>query len=100
MKPRLFGTGKGGLTRVAVIAIATLCFVVFQTSDADAATARQISVSVDATLKYFLKNVKGAKDYLKAAKGVLVFPNVYTAKDVIKLSLERLEINLRMRSSG
>ncbi len=79
MKPRLFGTGKGGLTRVAVIALATLCFVVFQTSDADAATAREINVSVDATLKYFLKNVKGAKEYLKAAKGVLVFPNVYKA---------------------
>jgi len=79
MKPRLFGTGKGGLTRVAVIALATLCFVVFQTSVADAATAREINVSVDTTLKYFLKNVKGAKEYLKAAKGVLVFPNVYKA---------------------
>ena len=79
MKLRLFGTGKRGLARVAVIAFAILCFVVFQTSDADAASAREINVSVDATLKNFLKNVKGAKEYLKAGKGVLVFPNVYKA---------------------
>ena len=79
MKLRLFKTGKRGLTRVAVIALATLCFVVFQSPDADAATAREINVSVDATLKNFLKNVKGSKEYLKAAKGVLVFPSVYKA---------------------
>ena len=79
MKLRLFGTGKRGLTRVAVIVLATLCFVVFQSPDAGAATAREINVSIDATLKNFLKNVKGSKEYLKAAKGVLVFPNVYKA---------------------
>ena len=79
MKIGLFGADKRGLKRVAVIALATLCFAAFQTSDADAATAREINVSVDATLKYFLKNVKGAKEYLNAAKGVLVFPNVYKA---------------------
>jgi lipid-binding SYLF domain-containing protein len=79
MKIGLFGADKRGLKRVAVIALATLCFAAVQTSDADAATAREINVSVDATLKYFLKNVKGAKEYLNAAKGVLVFPNVYKA---------------------
>ncbi len=79
MKIRLFGTGKRGLTHVAVIVLAALCFVVFQSPDADAVTAREINVSVDATLKNFLKNVKGSKEYLNAAKGVLVFPNVYKA---------------------
>jgi lipid-binding SYLF domain-containing protein len=79
MKLRLFGTGKVGLTRVAVIVLATLCFVVFQSPNTDAATAREINVSVDATLQNFLKNIKGSKEYLKAAKGVLVFPSVYKA---------------------
>jgi lipid-binding SYLF domain-containing protein len=79
MKLRLFGTGKIGLTRVAVIVLATLCFVVFQSPNTDAATAREINVSVDATLQNFLKNIKGSKEYLKAAKGVLVFPSVYKA---------------------
>jgi lipid-binding SYLF domain-containing protein len=79
MKIGLFGTDIPGLKRVAVMAFATVCFVAFQTSDADAATAREINVSVNATLKNFLKDVKGAKEYLNAAKGVLVFPNVYKA---------------------
>jgi len=79
MKIGLFGTDKPGLKRVAVIALATLCFAAFQTSDAGAATAEEINVSVNATLKNFLKDVKGAKEYLNAAKGVLVFPNIYKA---------------------
>lgn len=79
MKIGVFGTVKQGLKRVAVMAFATVCFVAFQTSDADAATAREINVSVNATLQNFLKDVKGAKEYLSAAKGVLVFPNVYKA---------------------
>jgi len=79
MKIGLFGTDKRGLKRVAVMALATLCIAAFQTSDAGAATAREINVSVNATLKNFLKDVKGAKEYLNAAKGVLVFPNVYKA---------------------
>ena len=79
MKIGLFGTGKPGLKRVAVIALATLCLAAFQTSDAGAATAEEINVSVNATLKNFLKDVKGAKEFLNAAKGVLVFPNVYKA---------------------
>jgi lipid-binding SYLF domain-containing protein len=56
-----------------------LCLIVFQSSESYAATAREINVSVDVTLKNFYKNVKGAKEYLKTAKGVLVFPSVYKA---------------------
>lgn len=70
---------KRCLKRVAITAFAVLCLAIFQPCDAGAATAREINVSVDVTLKNFVKNVKGAKAYLKAAKGVLVFPNVYKA---------------------
>jgi lipid-binding SYLF domain-containing protein len=56
-----------------------LCFIIFQSPESYAATAREINVSVDVTLNNFYKNVKGAKGYLKTAKGVLVFPSVYKA---------------------
>lgn len=44
-----------------------------------AATAREIDVSVDVALEKFEKEVKGAKEFLQSAKGVLVFPKVIKA---------------------
>ncbi len=44
-----------------------------------AATAREIDVSVDVALDRFGREVNGAQEYLKAAKGVLVIPNVVQA---------------------
>ena len=79
MKKGWVGIDIRSLKRVVIIALVTFCFAVFQIADADAATAREINVSVNATLTNFLKDVKGAKEYLNAAKGVLVFPNVYKA---------------------
>jgi len=52
---------------------------VFSAQVANAATAREIDVSVDVALENFAKEVKGAKEFLNSAKGVLVFPNVYKA---------------------
>jgi lipid-binding SYLF domain-containing protein len=46
---------------------------------AHAATAREIDVSVDEAMKRFYKEVKGAKSFMRTAKGVLVFPKVYKA---------------------
>ena len=79
MKLRLRGTRKSNLIVVAIIALMAICFAVFQPADAYAATAREIDVSVDIAMENFHKNVKGAKEFLKAAKGVLVFPSVYKA---------------------
>jgi len=62
-----------------IITLMALCLMVFQSSESYAATAKEINVSVDVTLKNFFKDVKGAKAYLKTAKGVLVFPSVYKA---------------------
>jgi len=75
----LRSTRKKNLTTVSIIAIMTICFAVFQLADAYAATAKEINVSVDVALENFHKQVKGGKEFLKAAKGVLVFPNVYKA---------------------
>ncbi len=79
MKLRLRGVLKNNLIIVAIIAPMAICFAVFQLADAYAATDREINVSVDVALENFHKNVKGAKEFLKAAKGVLVFPSVYKA---------------------
>jgi lipid-binding SYLF domain-containing protein len=44
-----------------------------------AATAQEIDIEVDATLKLFKAKVPGAAQYLGVAKGVLVFPRVFRA---------------------
>jgi lipid-binding SYLF domain-containing protein len=44
-----------------------------------AATAKEIDVSVDATLDRFNNEVPGSKNFIKNAKGVLVFPQVIKA---------------------
>ena len=44
-----------------------------------AATAHEIDIEADATLKLFKAKVPGATQYLSVAKGVLVFPRVFRA---------------------
>ncbi len=44
-----------------------------------AATAKEIDVSVDATLDRFNNEIPGSKNFIKNAKGVLVFPQVIKA---------------------
>ncbi len=44
-----------------------------------ARTAEEIDASVNAALDRFMKQVKGAKEFLQAAKGVLVFAGVIKA---------------------
>lgn len=44
-----------------------------------AATAKEIDVSVDATLDRFNTEIPGSKNFIKSAKGVLVFPQVIKA---------------------
>jgi len=46
---------------------------------ADAATAREIDASVDAAMERFDREVQGADEFLKAAKGILIFPSVVKA---------------------
>jgi len=41
-----------------------------------AATANEIDASVNASLNRFVKEVKGAQEFLNAAKGVLIMPKV------------------------
>lgn len=58
--------------RVAALLVATLALV----GAARADTAREINASADAAVADFRSTIKGADDYLAAAKGVLVVPHV------------------------
>ena len=41
-----------------------------------AKTAKEIDASVDVAIERFYKQVKGAKEFVKASKGMLAMPNV------------------------
>src|SRR5512139_2000856 len=60
----------------AFLAILALSFLLLPPSVAHAKGAREIDAGVNAALASFRKEVKGADDYLKAGKGVLVMPDV------------------------
>jgi lipid-binding SYLF domain-containing protein len=48
-----------------------------------AKTVQEINASADAAMARFKKDVKGAEEYLKIAKGVLVMPNITKAGLII-----------------
>jgi len=48
-------------------------------SASQAKTAREIDASVNAALARFTKQLKGSKEFLQRARGVLVFADVYQA---------------------
>ncbi|MDP2784793.1 MAG: YSC84-related protein [Sulfurimicrobium sp.] len=60
-----------------------LSFLVFPLGAAHAKSEKEIDASVNVALERFKKDVKGADDYLKGAKGVLVLPDVKKAGFVI-----------------
>jgi lipid-binding SYLF domain-containing protein len=69
--------------RTAAIAAIVTCFflvpVILGNNNAWAATAKEIDVSVDVALERFHNEIKGGKEFLASAKGVLVFPSVVKA---------------------
>jgi len=63
-----------------------ICFTLFSTLCATlsyAKTKAEINASVKASMDRFKKQVKGGTEYLKAAKGVLVMPNITKAGFVV-----------------
>ncbi len=48
-------------------------------TDQDTKAGKAIDISVDVTLEQFKKDIKGGDEFLKSAKGVLVFPSVVKA---------------------
>jgi len=68
------------LSRRIFYAVVCLTIVLsFLATTSYAKTAKVIDGEVNATLKLFPQHVKGGKEFLKAAKGVLVIPNIFKA---------------------
>ncbi|MBI4844625.1 MAG: hypothetical protein HY809_09975 [Nitrospirae bacterium] len=61
----------------AVLLFAALLFLGI--TSADAKSREEINIGADATLAQFQKEVPGGGDFLKKAKGVLIFPGVLKA---------------------
>jgi len=76
---RMYKTMKHAAVVLAVSAL----FVFSAATVSYAKTVAEINAEVDATMDLFKKDVQGANEYLKAAKGVLVMPNVTKAAFVI-----------------
>ena len=67
---------------LALILSFSLVFTLFATLSY-AATKGEINASVKAAMSRFKKEVKGGTEYLKAAKGVLVLPNITKAGFIV-----------------
>lgn len=65
--------------RMKVTSLYALMFVFLLCAGAQAATKAEINASVKAASDRFIKDVKGAGEYLKISKGVLVMPNITKA---------------------
>lgn len=74
---------KTACGRLVILALCALVCGVFISTTTQAATKGEINASVKAAKERFVKEIKGASEYLKVAKGVLVMPNVAKAGFVI-----------------
>lgn len=69
-----------GIFRPGVfVACLLVGFSAFSATYSFSATANQIEANVNATLDRFYREVKGAKEFTKVAKGMLVLPGVFKA---------------------
>jgi lipid-binding SYLF domain-containing protein len=70
--------GKRSISLVAIFLFLGLALI-GSSNMALAKSAREIDISVDVALDEFAKDVKGGREFLKSAKGILVFPSVIKA---------------------
>lgn len=70
---------KSSISLVAKFFFIGLALAVFSAGTASAKSAREIDIGVDATLGQFKADVKGGREFLASARGVLVFPSVIKA---------------------
>lgn len=74
----MIGIHRSSIFAISLV-VATIVILFLNPVDAGAASAREIEIKVDATLKHFEEKVKGGTQFLKNAEGVLVFPSVFKA---------------------
>ena len=73
----------GIITRFLFVVSTLLIVGTLPAHNSFAATAKEIDVSADVALDRFEREVNGAQEFLKAAKGVLVIPNVVQAGFIV-----------------
>ncbi len=83
MGSRSTNTVNGFCTTVTLSLFLTLIAGILMTQISYADSAREIDVSVNIALERFNEDVKGADEFVKIAKGLLVLPNVIKAGFVI-----------------
>jgi len=79
MEKRSMDMAQRVFTALVFVACSTFISGVFSARVCEAATAQEINAEVSAALGLFTKQVKGADEFLGAAKGVLVIPNIIKA---------------------
>jgi lipid-binding SYLF domain-containing protein len=67
---------RGSMWKIAMAFVLLLAVSVFTAGESLSATAKEIDASVDVALDRFYKDVKGAKEFAKTAKALLVLPGV------------------------
>jgi lipid-binding SYLF domain-containing protein len=67
---------------IRLLVLITVISVLFS-GNLFAKTAREIDASVEVAIERFYKQVKGAKEFVKASKGMLVMPNVIKGAFII-----------------
>jgi lipid-binding SYLF domain-containing protein len=66
--------------RILIIAVCLILITgMLSVTTSSAKTAQEINSEVNAALELFLKQVKGGKEFLNSAKGVLIMPNIVKA---------------------
>lgn len=77
---RSFIVLKRKVSRLGVFVSGLLVILgIFSATNSFPATANQIESSVNAALDQFYKEVRGAKEFAKVAKGMLILPGVFKA---------------------
>ena len=79
MKRRTIDTTKRTFRAFMIAACVTFVFGLFFIGVSAAKTAKEIDSGVNEALNLFPKHIKGAKEFLNTAKGVLVIPNIVKA---------------------
>ena len=79
VRPRPAGRSGFDSAKASLPLLLALLLAAWIPAESHAATAREIDVSVDVALERFTREVQGAQEFLKNAKGVLVFPSVFKA---------------------
>ncbi len=83
MKSQVPAIDRLRLAAISFSVLLVLLLGILLPGGAHAATAREIDVSVNVALERFTKEIKGSRELLAIAKGILVFPSVYKAGFVV-----------------